>query len=94
MERQAADVINTVTGSKIRYSEKEEMIDMCLAIQEIREEGIEKGRAEGRIEGEIIGVIRSNKKWGVPQEETRQYIMEEYHKSVEEIEEYITTYWK
>ena len=32
--------------------------------------------------------IRSNKKWGVPQEETRQYIMEEYHKSVEEIEEY------
>ncbi len=38
--------------------------------------------------------IRSNKKWGVPQEETRQYIMEEYHKSVEEIEEYITTYWK
>ena len=94
MERQAADVINTVTGSKIRYSEKEEMIDMCLAIQEIREEGIEKGRAEGRIEGEIIGVIRSNKKWGIPQEDTRQYIMEEYQKSAEETEVFMSMYWK
>ena len=84
VERQAADVINTVTGSKVKYSETEEMIDMCLAIQEIRE--------EGREEGEIIGVIRSNKKWGIPQEDTRQYIMEEYQKSAEETEVFMSMY--
>ncbi len=98
VERQAADVINTVTGSKVKYSETEELIDMCLAIQEIREEGREegreKGREEGRIEGEIIGVIRSNKKWGIPQEDTRQYIMEEYQKSAEETEVFMSMYWK
>ena len=91
-------MINTVTGSKVKYSETEEMIDMCLAIQEIREEGREegreKGREEGRIEGEIIGVIRSNKKWGIPQEDTRQYIMEEYQKSAEETEVFMSMYWK
>lgn len=32
VERQVADVINVVIGSKIKYSETEEMIGMCFAI--------------------------------------------------------------
>ena len=50
-------MINAVTSSKVRYSEREEKIDMCVAIQEIREEG----RLEGLLEGEIIGLIRAGK---------------------------------
>ena len=66
------------------------MIDMCLAIQEIREDGREKGREDGRIEGEIIGVIRSNKKWEISQEDTKQYIIEEYQKNVEETQVFMS----
>ena len=70
VERQAVDVINAVTNSKVRYSEGEEKVNMCTAIQEIRE--------EGRLEGEIIGIIRADKRRKIPQEDTRRYLMEEY----------------
>lgn len=90
VERQAVDVINAVTSSKVRYSEGEEKIDMCIAIQEIKEEG----RLEGRLEGEIIGIIRSDRRHKIPQEDTRRYLMEEYQKSEEEADELIKEYWK
>ena len=90
VERQAVDVINAVTNSKVRYSEGEEKIDMCVAIQEIREEG----RLEGRLEGELIGIIRADKRHKIPKEDTRRYIMDEYQKSEEEADELIRQYWK
>ena len=86
VERQAVDVINAVTSSKIRYSEGEEKVDMCIAIQEIKE--------EGRLEGEIIGIIRADKRHKIPQEDTRRYLIEEYQKSEEEIDELMDEYWK
>lgn len=33
LERQAADVISAVTGAKIKYSGKEDKVDMCKRIQ-------------------------------------------------------------
>lgn len=86
VERQAVDVINAVTGSKIKYPKGEENVDMCVAIQEIREEGM--------LEGEIIGIIRADKRRKIPQEDTRRYIIEEYQKSEEEADELIGKYWK
>lgn len=44
VERQAADVMNIEAGSKIKYLETEEMVDMCPAIQKIREDGRERER--------------------------------------------------
>ena len=85
VERQAVDVINAVTSSKVKYSKGEEKIDMCAAIQEIRE--------EGRLEGEIIGIIRADMRHKIPQDDTRS-IMEEYQKSEEEADELIREYWK
>lgn len=90
VERQAVDVINAVTSSKVKYSKGEEKIDMCAAIQEIREEG----RLEGRLEGEIIGIICADMRHKIPQDDTRRYIMEEYQKSEEEADELIREYWK
>lgn len=86
VERQAVDVINAVTSSKVRYSEGEEKVDMCIAIQEIKE--------EGRLEGEIIGAIRTYKKMGVSLEDTRKYLMDEYQKDEKEMDETLRLYWK
>ncbi len=86
VERQAVEVINAVTGSKVKYPKRKEEVDMCAAIQEIRE--------EGRLEGEIIGVIRSDKRRGVSKENTVQYLMEEYQKSEAEADDLIRLYWK
>ena len=87
-------MINAVTSSKVRYSEREEKIDMCVAIQEIREEGRLEGEREGRLEGEIIGIIHADKRRKIPLEDTRRYIIEEYQKSEEEADELIKKYWK
>ena len=81
VERQAVDVINFVTGSKVKYSKREERVDVCLAIQEIKEEGA------------IEGVILAYKKMGVSKKDTLRYIMEEYKKSSKEAEELINIHW-
>ena len=36
VERQAAEVINVVTGSKLKYPEGKGDVNMCLAIQQIQ----------------------------------------------------------
>lgn len=82
VERQAVDVINFTTGSNVKYPERKGAMDVCLAIQEMREES------------EIIGAIRFNKKRGISQDETKQYIIEEYQKDAKEADELIQTYWK
>ena len=48
VERNAASVINAITHSKIKFDEKEEVVDMCQAIMEMREEAILIGRNEGQ----------------------------------------------
>ena len=55
VERQAADVINVVTGTKIKYSGKGEKVNMCLAIEET----------------EIVGAILVDKKRGIAKEDTK-----------------------
>ena len=47
----AARVINKVTKSQLTINEEEEEIDVCKAIQEMREEERTEGRKEGRKEG-------------------------------------------
>lgn len=49
VERQAADIINAVTGTKIKYPDRKEHVNMCLAIQE----------------SEIIGAILFSERRGI-----------------------------
>ena len=51
VSRDTANLINVVTKSGFKIEENEEVVDMCKAIMDIREEGREQGRAEGREEG-------------------------------------------
>ena len=46
VERQAAEVINVVTGSQLKYPEGKGDVNMCQAIQQMRE--------ESKIEGAIL----------------------------------------
>ncbi|MDO5410289.1 MAG: transposase, partial [Lachnospiraceae bacterium] len=50
LDRDAAMVIDVCTNSKLKFDENQEVMDMCKAISDIREEGREEGRAQGRTE--------------------------------------------
>ena len=47
LEKRAADVIEAVTGSGLKYKEGDETVNMCKAIQEIKQEAYDQGKQEG-----------------------------------------------
>ena len=49
LERRAADVIETITNSGIKYNESEEVVDVCQAIREIRMEERKIGEQDGEL---------------------------------------------
>ncbi len=55
MDREAAEVINAVTDSKLKFEEEEDTVNMCLAIRQMREESRTEGRLEGQLEGRLEG---------------------------------------
>ena len=61
VERKAAVVINTITNSRLKLAEKGDIVDMCQAIADLREEmkneGIEKGADQL---GKLISLLISN----------------------------------
>ncbi|MCM1027290.1 MAG: transposase, partial [Roseburia sp.] len=81
MERQAAEVINIVTGSKLKYPQGKGDVNMCLAIQQMREES------------EIKGAILMCKDLGVSLAETIKRIAEKFHLSESESNETVKQYW-
>jgi hypothetical protein len=46
VERSAVEIINAMTKSNMKIEEGKESVDMCLAIQEMREESRIEGREE------------------------------------------------
>ncbi len=48
MDRETVEAINLFAGMNIQTDGKEEVIDMCKACEEQREEGIEQGIEQGR----------------------------------------------
>ncbi len=49
--RQEVDVLNACVNADLNMDEKEENVDMCLALQTLAQRAEEKGRTEGRTEG-------------------------------------------
>ncbi len=66
--------------------EESNLVDMCLAIQEMRE--------ESRNKGEIEGAIKFAKELGISREELKKSFMVKYKKSEQETEELMEIYWK
>ena len=46
VERRAADVIEVITNSGIKYNEEDEVVNVCQAIQEMRKESEQKKAME------------------------------------------------
>lgn len=86
MDRQAAEVINVTTNSNLKYPEGKEKINMCLAIDEMRN--------ESRLEGEIMGAVKTYREVGFSLQETVQRIAENYNFSQQQAEEEVKKYWK
>ena len=55
VSRKTANLINTVTNSKLKYHDGEENVDMCKAMEDYTNELLAEGRAEGREEGRAEG---------------------------------------
>ena len=89
VERSAAELINVATGSNMRIAEGKESIDMCIAIQEIREEG----KIEGKIEGRIEGAIMFARELGIPREQVKSSLMAKFEKNEEEVDKLMEVYW-
>lgn len=51
MDRDVAILINECTNSNIKIDRKEQVIDMCQAIEDIRMEGMKEGREETILDG-------------------------------------------
>ena len=85
VERQAADVINIVTGSKLKYPEGKGDVNMCLAIKQMRE--------ESELAGQIKGAVETYKDLEVSLADTIKRIAERFHLSESESSETVKQYW-
>ncbi len=101
VERQAVDVINIVTSSEIKYPEGKEMVDMCLAIEQMKEEsekrgeerGEKRGEERGEKRGELIGAVYTCKSFGLSKEKTVEHIVNEFGKEYAEAVRMVSLYW-
>lgn len=85
VERRAVEIINAATNSKIKFEQGKEMVDMCLAIQEMREESRNEGRIEGilafiqdKVEDEVpenVIVAKLQKHFALDEETAKQYYL-------------------
>lgn len=58
VSRRTADMIKIVTESNhLHYNDGEERVNMCEAIEGIRNDALAEGKAEGREEGRIEGIL-------------------------------------
>ena len=68
---------------------KEEMVDMCKAIQEMYDDGVKDGIQQG-----IAATIRTCQNLNASRIETFNNVRKEYKLTEEQTEEYLNTYWK
>ena len=50
LDRESADLLNTVTNSNLKFKYGEEEVNVCTAVKEMREESEAKGKNEARVE--------------------------------------------
>ena len=94
VERSAVEIINVVTNSNMKIEEGKELIDMCVAIQEMRVESRREGEITGEMKGEFKGAITFAKELGISRDEAKKSFMIKYNKSAKETEELMKIYWK
>lgn len=82
------ELLNSEKQLKLIIGDEKEEIDMCQALEELYEDGVEKGIEEG-----IKALIETCKEFREPKERTISRVMEKCSVSKEAAEEYIRRYW-
>lgn len=59
IDEESAALINVITGSNLKFKARGGKVDMCTAIDDMREESKAEGRVEGRAEGRAEGRLES-----------------------------------
>lgn len=81
LEWQAAEVINAVTNSKLNYPQGQEVVDMCIALEEMK------------MDSEIKGFIEAYREVDFSLRDTVQRVAEKYSLSLQKSEEEVKKYW-
>lgn len=80
----------------LELEQREGQINMCNALEELRQEGVEEGRQEGRWEGILEGIratVRTCRNFNISEVDTVRNIMNEFSLSQEEAVNYVKKYW-
>ena len=94
LERQAAEVINVVTNSKLKYQKEQEAVDVCTSLEEKKKDSERNGERKGERKGEIKGSVETYKEFQCSLEDTIQRIAEKFSLSLQKSEEEVKKYWK
>ena len=95
-------VIGAITESQklinhaLELDQRGGQINMCNALEELRQEGVEEGRQEGRWEGILEGIratVRTCRNFNISEADTIRNIMNEFSLSQEEAVNYVKKYW-
>ena len=99
-------VIGAITESQklinhaLELEQRGRKINMCNALEELRQEGVEEGRQEGRREGRWEGIlegiratVRTCRNFNISETDTVRNIMNEFSLSQEEAVNYVKKYW-
>ena len=86
LDRQAAEVINVTTNSKLKYPEGKEKIDMCLALEEMRMDSKREGIREGAVE--------TYQEVGISLQETSRRVSVKFNLPLQRAEEEVKKYWQ
>ena len=95
-------VIGAITESQklidhaLELEQRGGKINMCNALEELRQEGVEEGRQEGRWEGILEGIratVRTCRNFNISETDTVRNIMNEFSLSQEEAVNYVKKYW-
>ena len=70
----------------------ERQINMCNALEKLRQEGRQEGRWEGILEG-IRATVRTCRNFNISEADTVRNIMNEFSLSQEEAVNYVKKYW-
>ena len=76
----------------LELEQREGQINMCNALEKLRQEGRQEGRWEGILEG-IRATVRTCRNFNISEADTVRNIMNEFSLSQEEAVNYVKKYW-
>ena len=81
-----------MTFSLFNSERKGGQVNMCTALEELRNEGVLEGRREGRLEG-IQATISTCKSFNASKDVTVKNLMKVFSLSEEDAADYVEKYW-